>query len=236
LEGEKMTKRRRFLAVVGIVLISLFGAGLTGNVLAGQVTLAWDANTEPDLAGYNLYYGLEPGIYGPPNKINVGNVTTYTITGLTNGVRYNFVATAYDTLGNESGYSNEVLYTPPLLNFTITATAGAGGNISCSNGGSPIGQGTDVTCTMTAYAGKRLDSLLVDGSPQAAVSPFIFSNVTANHTIRANFADIDPNNAVVFSNGILFVDNNHNGIYDGPSVDTFRSDIRWIFSASDFLN
>ena len=27
------------------------------------VTLAWDENAEPDIAGYNLYYGRSPGVY-----------------------------------------------------------------------------------------------------------------------------------------------------------------------------
>jgi hypothetical protein len=38
----------------------------------------------------------------------VGNVTTFSLAGLNRGRRYYFVATAQDTMGNESGYSNEV--------------------------------------------------------------------------------------------------------------------------------
>jgi len=70
------------------------------------VTLAWDPNTEPDLAGYKIYYGASSGTYTA--NVDVGNVTTYTVTGLTPGVTYYFVATAHDNFGNESGYSNEV--------------------------------------------------------------------------------------------------------------------------------
>jgi hypothetical protein len=40
--------------------------------------------------------------------VNVGNITTFTVTGLTSGSRYYFVATAFDTSNNESVYSNEV--------------------------------------------------------------------------------------------------------------------------------
>jgi hypothetical protein len=74
--------------------------------MAGDVNLAWDPNTEPTLAGYKLYYGTAPRTYD--TSIDVGNVTTYTITGLTPGVTYYFAATAYDTNGSESDFSNEV--------------------------------------------------------------------------------------------------------------------------------
>ena len=38
----------------------------------------------------------------------MGNVTAYTITGLASGTQYYFAVTAFDTLGVESLYSNEV--------------------------------------------------------------------------------------------------------------------------------
>ena len=71
----------------------------------GQVTLSWDANTDIDLAGYQLYHGPTSGNYD--TVINVGNQTFYTVTGLEVGKAYHFVLTAYDTSKNESGYSNE---------------------------------------------------------------------------------------------------------------------------------
>ncbi len=30
---------------------------------AGQVTVAWDPNPEPDVVGYKIYYGTSPGSY-----------------------------------------------------------------------------------------------------------------------------------------------------------------------------
>jgi hypothetical protein len=73
---------------------------------AGTISLAWDADTEPDLEGYRLYYGTGPGVYD--HSVDVHHVTNYTLTGLTQGQTYYIVATAYDTSHNESGYSNEV--------------------------------------------------------------------------------------------------------------------------------
>jgi len=50
------------------------------DIFAAQIRLAWDPNTESDLAGYKVYYGTTSGKYGTP--IDAGNVTTYTLTGL----------------------------------------------------------------------------------------------------------------------------------------------------------
>jgi hypothetical protein len=72
----------------------------------GTINLAWDADTEPDLAGYKLHYGTVPGVYD--HSVDVHNVTTYTLLSLTKGQTYYIVATAYDTSHNESGYSNGV--------------------------------------------------------------------------------------------------------------------------------
>jgi hypothetical protein len=77
---------------------------------SGTAILAWDGVTANNLSGYRLYYGIAPGTYFQPlgQGLNVGNVLTYTVTGLTSGTRYYFVATSVDTSGNESAFSNEV--------------------------------------------------------------------------------------------------------------------------------
>lgn len=76
-----------------------------------QVTLAWDANVEPALAGYRLYLGDVSGVYG--TTIDVGNVTSVTVTTLQAGHLYFFAVSAYDQNGVESGFSNEVTATAP---------------------------------------------------------------------------------------------------------------------------
>lgn len=71
--------------------------------------MSWSANIESDLNGYRVYYGTAPGTYiqGTAQGINVGNVTSHILNGLTRGQRYYFVVTAYDTSGNESPFSRE---------------------------------------------------------------------------------------------------------------------------------
>jgi len=77
---------------------------------AGTANLAWDAVVNVNLSGYRVYYGTVSGSYVQPlgAGIAVGNVTTYSLTGLTSGTRYYFAVTAVDTSNNESAFSNEV--------------------------------------------------------------------------------------------------------------------------------
>ena len=68
------------------------------------LTLVWDRNPEPDIAGYKVYYGRVSGDYtqlvtvtNPRAKIGVSSSrTTY------------FAVTAYNTNGVESDLSDEV--------------------------------------------------------------------------------------------------------------------------------
>jgi hypothetical protein len=90
------------------IAVSVIIGVIAANALAADVSLAWDPNAESDLAGYRIHYGTASNSYSV--HIDVHNVTSYTVTGLTAGQTYYFAATAYDTSGNESGYSNAVSY------------------------------------------------------------------------------------------------------------------------------
>ena len=76
----------------------------------GTAILTWDAVVNSNLSGYRVYYGTAPGVYiqAPGGGIAVGNVTTYTLSGLNSGTRYYFAVTAVDTSNNESPFSSEV--------------------------------------------------------------------------------------------------------------------------------
>jgi len=76
-----------------------------------QITLVWDPNTEPDLEGYKCYYGLNSGDYA--QTVVVGTQPVCTVTDLKPGETYYFAVTAYNTVGLESDYSEEVIYIVP---------------------------------------------------------------------------------------------------------------------------
>ncbi len=141
-------------------LALLFALCLVTPSHALDVTLAWDANAEPDLAGYNLYY--KTGSSGPPyngtgalegnSPIDVGNVTEFTIHGLSNGVTYFFVVTAYDTEGLESAYSNEVS-TSGVSTISITSPQD-GFSVNASNYASyPVSGTAEASATVEIFAG-----------------------------------------------------------------------------------
>jgi hypothetical protein len=82
-----------------------------------QISLDWLDNAETDIAGYNVF---QDGV-----KVNTSLITTstYTVTGLTNGVSYSFTVTAVDTSGNESVKSLAVSSTPSLIMTETTYPA-----------------------------------------------------------------------------------------------------------------
>jgi len=92
------------------VFFMIAAAWLLTVVQTGAVTLAWDPNSETDIAGYRIYYGQTNT---PAIMLDVGNTTSVTITNLTAGKTYFFYATAYNTAALESEPSDQVFYTVP---------------------------------------------------------------------------------------------------------------------------
>ena len=71
------------------------------------VILEWDPNTETNLAGYNVYYGLGSRDYTWVVRVDAPT-TAVTITNLEFNRTYFFAVTAFDTDGLESDFSDEV--------------------------------------------------------------------------------------------------------------------------------
>ena len=76
-------------------------------VYGREVTLQWDANSEPDLEYYKAYWGLESGTYTNMKQTR-GLETSISIQIPDNGKIYYFAVTAVDESGLESDFSNEV--------------------------------------------------------------------------------------------------------------------------------
>jgi hypothetical protein len=121
-----MTRYRNIAILCFAIVAALCCWVIVAEAATTTVTLAWDANTEPDLAGYRLYES--PAAGGPYTAIQtLGLVTTTAVPGLPDGLRC-WVLTARDTIGNESGYSNEVCSTsdatapaaPQSVRVTVT--------------------------------------------------------------------------------------------------------------------
>ena len=76
-----------------------------------SATFSWDASKIGDLAGYKFYYDTDSSGYPYTNSVDLGNVVTKSLTGLTAGKTYYVAVSTYDTDGNESWYSKEVSVT-----------------------------------------------------------------------------------------------------------------------------
>ncbi|HOQ05751.1 MAG TPA: carbohydrate-binding protein [Anaerohalosphaeraceae bacterium] len=86
--------------------------GLTAAAGENIVQLAWNPNTEPDLAGYNLYrFTVSGSGYVKLNGILLTS-PAYTDTNVSNGTTYYYVVTAVDTSANESIHSVQVSASP----------------------------------------------------------------------------------------------------------------------------
>jgi Dockerin type I domain len=104
--------------LIGLILLSIWPLGtLEASTF---VNLAWDANTEPDLAGYRIHYGTSSGRYTSSTDVGLANV--YSISNLQASTTFYFVVTAIDRAGNESAYSNEVAAQPTVVISTPTVS------------------------------------------------------------------------------------------------------------------
>jgi hypothetical protein len=88
-----------------------------------KITLSWKRVNDRDIAGYEIFYGEQPGSYhgneSPEGEspIDAGNVTEFEITGLQNGKIYYFTVVAYDDspIPHKSIFSKEVHARPSGL-------------------------------------------------------------------------------------------------------------------------
>ncbi len=119
---------------------------LISTAFAGTLTISWNRNTEPDIAGYKIYYGTSSGNY--PNVITIndtnnnGGQTQYTISGLLEGQTYYLAMKAFDRGNNESAFSQEIIQTidgtdsdgDSLADNAETSTYGTDPNLADTDG------------------------------------------------------------------------------------------------------
>src|SRR6266545_3248106 len=151
---------------------------------AGQVQLAWNATTThtdgtpaTDLAGYQLHYWQGTG---SPQSVDVGNQTTYTLTGLVDGQTYSLAVTTYNTAGNESSDSNIVTWTVTPANRAPLA------DTASTPVGTPVA--IDVLANDTDPDGNPLTITAVTQGTHGTVT---ISGTTMTYTPAATFAGLD---------------------------------------------
>ena len=94
---------------------------------AKNVSFTWSENPSSEaIDGYKLYY--RTGTSGPPyngtgasegsSPVAIGNVTSFTLHGLSETETYYFVLTAYRG-DQESAYTNELVFTAQTMNASV---------------------------------------------------------------------------------------------------------------------
>jgi hypothetical protein len=111
-----MNEVSRRIGIFCIVTLS-FCAAVRGSQ---SVILAWDSIADTNVVGYAIYYGTNSGNY--MSRLDAGGINAIAVPGLTEGVTYYFVVTAYDAQRTESDPSNEVAYVVPGVLFLTPAT------------------------------------------------------------------------------------------------------------------
>lgn len=144
-----------------IRLLTLAILMLPMAVMAADVRIAWDPNSEADLQGYGVYFSS--GIYGPPynlagyvelTELPNENSPTFLITGLTTGAKYSLAVTAYDADGNESYYSSPVCIEVGVGQIQCASLDASSSTSSGGGGGGGGGGG----CFISAAAGSPAPS------------------------------------------------------------------------------
>lgn len=119
---------------------------LTGEASGTSASLFWAANPEGEITGYQVYYDTDStgnpydGTGGAQgiSPIDVGNVTTFTISGLIPGATYFIAVTALDNRGSESWFSNEV-------SITTASSTELDVSLSKTDSSDPVAAGAELT-------------------------------------------------------------------------------------------
>jgi hypothetical protein len=101
------------LASLAVAPVAPAGFRLQDAGNGTSLEASWQANSEPDLAGYKLLWGASAGIY--TDSVSLGLVTSHRIDGLQTDTCYYGVVVARDSNGFEGPPSAEASATPRLL-------------------------------------------------------------------------------------------------------------------------
>lgn len=177
---------------VGAVTTYTF-IGVTAN---HTIYAAFESNEYTVTVNQPAHGTITPGtttvLYGATPSFVITPAVGYNVTAITvNGTNV--------TLANVPNVNGIYTYTFAAVNanqtltatmtaktYTINASAGANGSIT-PNGNTTVNYGAAQAYTITPANGYVIDNVMVDNISMGAVSSYVFTNVTTNHTIAATF-------------------------------------------------
>lgn len=192
--------------------------GLTATLAGLTANLSWTANSESDLAGYNVYVGN--------TKLNGALLTgtSYTATGLVQGQTYSYTVTAVDQAGNESAKSDAKTVTVPVQ-LTAYFTPGKTQIVVSISGGSPpysidwgsghetvtdlpytitgLTAATDYVVSVTDAADDNVTQTVNTGNTQVIAPPVIPDPDTIYQRMLNSFGDAGTIAVVVIGGAVV---------------------------------
>ncbi len=130
----------------GLIVVVILSLSHHPSAFGASVTLAWDPPASGGVTGYKIYRGIKTQEYVLLKTI--GNTAQYMDDTLVAGTKYYYAVKAYNSYG-DSGYSNELVYTPP----TTTANR------------APVASNGSLALTEDAAKGGALSATDADGNP-----------------------------------------------------------------------
>lgn len=131
---SKTDHMKHFAHTIALLLLSLCTITSAFAQPTGSIGLTWAPNSEPDIAGYRIYQGNQPGQFN--KQIDVGFSTVAVIDSLTPGTTYYWYVTAYNSADLESLPSN-----------VVTITTEGGDTVQAVTGWEMVRTATDVRMT-----------------------------------------------------------------------------------------
>ena len=147
-------------AILAICLVLLlFG----GSLEAQEIRLRWDPNSEPDLAGYNIYRSQVSGSGYARLNGSLIPINSFTDSSVQADVTYYYVATSVKEHGLESAFSDEVSASASGTSGLVASFGFEEGNGITTADAS--GNGNDGTLVGPAWTGGYFgNALSLDGS------------------------------------------------------------------------
>ena len=162
------------------------------NVTASHtITAAFAVNTYVITPMAGLSGTITPDT---PQTVNYGGSQTFTMTPDAN---YHIASLRLDgsavTIANPYTINNVTANhtfsaTFAINTFRITATVTAGSGVITPSGTLTYAYGSSASYTITAATGYHVVDVGVDGASQGAVGLYVFTSISANHTLTAAFA------------------------------------------------
>ncbi len=156
-------------AVFNTVSLSITAsAGANGSISPSGVQVVTNGSNLQFTIQANACYQISDVLV---DGISQGPISTYTFTNI--------------------GASHTIAASFAPVTFAITASSGPNGSVT-PTGTSIVNCGTNKSYTITPNGGFAIQSVIVDGISQGAISTYTFTNVNTTHTISATFVSGIP--------------------------------------------